>query len=120
GAVVAQLEAALPPCDGARERAPLVAEQLAFKQRVGNRRAVQRNVGGVGARTQFVQRLRDELLARAGFAADQHRRVGRRGVLDDLIDVAYVDYVDDNRAEGAVLAQLPPQHAHLARRRDTL
>src|SRR5213076_424485 len=64
-AVVRQLEAALTALDGAGEGALLVPEQLAFEQRVGNRRAVDRHVGEIRAGTQFVNRLRDELFARA-------------------------------------------------------
>ena len=42
-AAVRQLERALPPRDGARERALLVAEQLGFEQGVGNGGAVERH-----------------------------------------------------------------------------
>ena len=46
------------------KRAPLVAEQLALQQRVGNGRAVDRDERTLAARAVEVQRLRDQLLAR--------------------------------------------------------
>ena len=111
-----QLEAAGPAFHGAGERALLVTEQLAFEQRFGNRGAVDRDVGRVAARAQPVDRLRDQLLARAGLAADQHGRVGRRRLLDDVVDLPHLGAVADHRAEGALLAQLAAQHLDLAQR----
>ena len=119
-AVVGELETALAAFDGAGERAFLVTEQFALEQGVGNGGAVDRDVRRVGARAQLVERLGDELLAGAGLAADQHRRVGRRGVLDHLIDLAHLGALADHRAERAVFAELAPQHAHLAQRRVAL
>ena len=64
-AAIGELEAALPPLDGAGERALLVAEELALEQRLGNRRAVDRHERHGRARAQLVDRLRDQLLAGA-------------------------------------------------------
>ncbi|MNZ79670.1 hypothetical protein D3C78_982800 [compost metagenome] len=57
---------------GAGEGAAFMAEQLGFEQGFGNRRAVERNEGFVGARAEVVQAARDLFLAAAGLAADQH------------------------------------------------
>ena len=65
-------------CDGAGERALLVAEQLGLEQVLGDRRAVDRDERPVGARAERVQRAREQLLAGAALAFEQHRRVGRR------------------------------------------
>ena len=40
----------------------------------------------------------------------------RRRLLDHLVDLPHRRAVADHRAEAAVLAQLPPQHLHLAQR----
>ncbi|MNP02129.1 hypothetical protein D3C76_939720 [compost metagenome] len=48
-----------------------MAEQLGLEQRLGNRRAVERDERFVGTRAEVVQAAGDALLAAAGFAADQ-------------------------------------------------
>ena len=63
-----------------------------------------------------MDRLRDELLARARFAADQHRRVRRSRLLDDVVDLPHLEAVADHRPEGPLLAQLAAQHLDLAQR----
>ncbi len=66
-------------CAMAPVNAPfLVAEQLAFQQSGGNRRAVQLDEGPLAPAAQIVDRAGDQLLARAGLAQDQNRRIGRR------------------------------------------
>ena len=60
--------------------------------------------------------LRDELLARARLTPDQHRRGGRRRLLDDLIDLPHLRAAADHLAERAVLAELLAQHLDLAQR----
>ena len=61
----------------AGERAGLVAEQFAFQQFRRNRRGVERDERLVRARRFAVERARDQFLAGAGFAGDEH--VQRRG-----------------------------------------
>ena len=58
---------------GARERAAHVAEQLRFDQRLGQRRAVDAHERHLALRAPVVNRARDELLAGAGLARDEHR-----------------------------------------------
>src|SRR5258706_15449121 len=67
--------------DGAGERSLHVAEELAFQQRLGNRAAVDRDEGLVGARARAVDRAREELLAAAAFALDEDARVARGDAL---------------------------------------
>src|SRR5262249_40075463 len=59
---------------GIGEGTPLVAEQLAFEQCLGNGRAVEVDEGPAGARAVSVQQLGDEPLARSRLALDQDRR----------------------------------------------
>ena len=68
--------------DGAGERAARVAEQLGLDQVVGQRRAVQRAERAVAARAAAMNRPRDQLLAAAALAVDQHRERRRRRALD--------------------------------------
>ena len=74
-AAVGLLEAADALAIGARERALLVAEQLRFEQVFLQRGAV--DLDEVARRPQRVvmDRAGDQFLARAGFAADEHRRI---------------------------------------------
>ena len=66
----------------AGERALLVAEQLRLDQLLGNRRAVHLHEALAAAQAVAVDRARDELLADAALALDQHGRVGRRRPAD--------------------------------------
>ena len=66
----------------AGERALLVAEQLRFDQLLGNRGAVDLHEPLAAAEAVAVDRARDELLADAALAEQQHGRVGRRRALD--------------------------------------
>ena len=62
----------------AGERALLVAEELRLDQLLGNRRAVDLHEPLAAAQAVAMDRARDELLADAALALDQHGRVGRR------------------------------------------
>ena len=80
-AAVGQLELAQPARGRAREGAPLVAEELALEQRLGNRGAVDRDEGAVAPGRERVDRAREELLARAALALEQDGGVGRGDAL---------------------------------------
>ena len=73
-----------PTCARGRssKRSLLVPEQLRFHQLGGNRRAVQRNKRSGVPRAFFVERARDQFLARARFAANAHARLARRHLFD--------------------------------------
>ena len=97
--LVRQLEAADLLADGAGEGALLVAEQLALQQPRGDGRAVELDEGAALARAQLVQGAGDEFLARARFAADEHRGAGGGDGLDLL----------QNPAQGGALADDLPE-----------
>src|SRR5215204_1081343 len=111
-----QLEDPGAPIVRAGERAFLVAEDFALEQRLGNRRAVDRDERERGARTELVDRLGHELLAGTRLAPDQHRRARRGRLFDDAVNAADARAVADDPAEASLLAQLPPQLLHLAQR----
>jgi len=83
-AAVGQLEPPLPHGRRASECAALVAEQLAFDQRGGQRRAVDANELVSPATAAVVYGAREELLTGAGFAEQQHRGIKRRDLIDAL------------------------------------
>ncbi len=72
------LELADAAGDRAGEGALLVAEQLGFEQVLRDRGAVDRDEGGARAVRAPMHIARDHLLAGAGFAGDQDRRIARR------------------------------------------
>src|SRR5262245_22079977 len=74
GAALRRLEQATPGGDGARERSALVTEQLRLEQRLGDRRAIDDDERPLGARACVVDRARDQLLAGARLALDEHGR----------------------------------------------
>ena len=79
---VRELEAPDATLGRAGERALLVAEQLALEQRLRQRPAVHGDERLVAPRTEPMDRARDELLARAALALDEHRARHRRDLLD--------------------------------------
>ena len=81
-AAVRELELPLLGRERAREGAARVAEELALDQLLGNGRAVDLHEGAGGAEAQVVDVPRDELLARAVLAEDQHAPVGGSGLRD--------------------------------------
>ena len=88
GAAVALLEDALLDRVGARERALLVAEQRALDQVGGQRRAVDDHHALVRARARAVHVARDDLLAGAGLAEDQHGHVVGRDAIGERVERA--------------------------------
>src|SRR5690349_10123074 len=81
-AEVGLLEAAAALRIRARERTLLVTEQLGLEQLGRNRRRVQGDERFRLARAVFMQRARDELLAGAGLAGDQHGYARARQAAD--------------------------------------
>ena len=75
--------------DGAGEAAFLVAEQFPLDQRRGDGTAVDRDEGTGVARALLVQGTRDQLLAGAAFAHDQHRQRGGGHLLDLLVQLPH-------------------------------
>src|SRR5262249_34330227 len=96
-AAVRRLEQAAMRAVRAGERAFLVAEELGLEQVLRHRAAIDRDERLILARARPVDRAREQLLARAGLARDQHASVGagdhprllearldRRAARDDL------------------------------------
>ena len=81
-------------------------EELTFEQAGGHRRTIQRDEGVRPARTEVVNRARNEFLARAGLAAEEHGRLGGRHGLDRGEDAAQRRTVPHDRREAAVAAEL--------------
>ncbi len=87
-AAVGHLDLAAHASLGAGEGAALVAEELALDELPRQRRAVDRHEGPGLARRVDVDRAGEQVLAGAGRAAQQHRRVGLGGEGDALVDRA--------------------------------
>ena len=81
---IGQLEASDLPRERAGEGAFLAAEQLALDQGRGNRRAVHAHHRRRRRRARFVKVRGEELLAGAGLAEEQHRRVRGRHLLQSV------------------------------------
>ncbi len=91
-------------------KAPLrVAEQLGLGQRLGDGRGVERDEALVGARAVVVNRPRDQFLAGARLALDQHGAVHRRDQFERREDVLHRRALADDRVEAEAVAQLRPQ-----------
>src|SRR5689334_13444851 len=76
-----------PSADGMRPTlslTALVTEELALHELGGNRAAVDRHEWPFGARPRAVDHARHQLLARARFARDVHRRLAARDAQDEL------------------------------------
>ena len=91
----------------ARERALFVPEELAFEQRFGNRRAVDRDEPVALPRREIVQRAREQLLAGAGLAKNQKSGRCRRDLLDGATNLLHSGIArDDSRHHGRLLHRL--------------
>src|SRR5687767_8351508 len=88
-AAVGDLEPALLERMRAGERAPLVAEELAFEERLGQRRAVDGDEWTARPMAVLVNGARGQFLSRTGLPADQHRAVGGGELPDAAIDGAH-------------------------------
>ena len=111
-AAVRLLELADARRRGAGEGAALVAEQLALEELGRQRRAVHLHERPVAPRRALVDGARDQLLADAALAADQHGDVAVGDLLDDLRDAAHLLAVAPDRAV-LVVAELLTELAQL-------
>ncbi len=89
GAAVGQLELAELALLGVGEGAPLVTEELGFEQRPRNGRRRHRDERPPRAPAVMVDRARDQLLAGARLAAQQHGHVAGRDAPDRLVDLLH-------------------------------
>jgi len=84
GAGAAELEAAEFAVNGSGEGAPFVAKEFAFDEIGRKRGAVDFEKRSVTARAEFVNKTREMVLARAGFAGNEKRCGRRRDFLREL------------------------------------
>ena len=84
-------------------------EQLRFQQICWDRSRVYRNKCFVRARRRGVNRFRDQLFARAAFAADQHRRSRRRHLRHQVEERQHLFALADNIGKTRTLLQRPFQ-----------
>src|ERR1700691_1010033 len=85
---------------GAGEGAALMAEHLGLQQLVGNRRAIDRHESAPAPRRQGMDRPRDDFLAGAALARDQHGRIGGGNALDQGPQLDYARMLADEAAFG--------------------
>ena len=106
--VVGHLEAANLPRQRACIGAFFAAEQLTFHERRRNRRAVHAHHGTAVAAAQLVDLAREHLLAAAGLAEQQYRRIGRGDLLHLLLNAADSGTLaDDDARASSVLDGAP-------------
>ena len=108
-AAFGQLEAPLLSRVGAREGALLIPEELRLDEAVGQRRATHFDERFLRPQRVVVDRMRDELLARARFSADEHGRIGRRDLRDLLVHLPHRSARPDDVGEIVPIAELLPQ-----------
>ena len=115
-AAVRGLEPAIARGGGAGERALLVTEQLGLEDRLGDRGAVHRDHRALRASAVVVQCAREQLLAGAALAEEQHGRLARRGLHHDVHRPAPRQRRADDRAT-ALLGELGLEAAVLDEQR---
>ena len=91
---------------GAGERTPLVPEELALEQGLGERRAAHGDERMIATRRQTVDRSSDQLLPGAGLARDEHVHVGPRGERDETAHLGDGCALADDRATGEAFLRL--------------
>src|SRR5262249_41536585 len=99
------------------ERALLVAEELALEQVLRDRAAVDRHEGHVLARRTLMDRARDELLADAALALDEHRGLEVGDLRDGAEDLRHRGALREDGLELRLLLDLLLQRAVLAAKR---
>src|SRR6185295_13789857 len=95
GAAVRRLSLADLARHGSRERPALVAEELAFEERLGEGRAVDGHERLAGPRAPLVQGAGRQLLAGAALAAQQDGRVGGRRPAEEAVDLLHARALAD-------------------------
>ena len=119
-AAVGLLDASRLGADRAGERAALVAEQLRLEELIGQRRAVDRDERPVAAARAVVDEARDDFLAGARLAGEEHRRLGLRHARGLRQHVLPLPRMADDAAMAGARLELAGQRGDLrleARRR---
>ena len=110
-AAVGQFEHAAAGTGRAGERAFLVAEQLAFKERLGKSPTVDRDERSLGSSPFAVDRHRQPFFANTGFAEDEERRVARHDPADGLHEGLHCRAIGHEVAESRFRQRLAGQQA---------
>src|SRR5262245_46069500 len=95
-AAVGLLEVPDPLPVSAGKRALLVAEQLAFQKRIGDRSAVDRHEWLVRTLAVLIERPRDKLLPRSALAKNQHGYILNRHATNRLVHLLHHRRTPDN------------------------
>ncbi len=82
-----------------------MSEKLALEQRLAERRAVQPHEGRLRPRRRQVNRLGDELLARPALARDEHTRLARAHLRDEVQHRLHLRVARHDVAEGVAFAE---------------
>src|SRR5262249_43553473 len=114
GAAVGFAEEAAPGPGRAGEGAALVAEELALEERRRQRRAVEGDEGRLAPERHAVDRAREELLAGAALAEDEHARVRRRDASDERQELLHRRRLADDLGHAADALDLVAEAPHLA------
>jgi hypothetical protein len=112
-AAVGRLQQSPVRFDGAGEGALLVAEQLAFEERLGDGAAVYRHERLVAAHAVVVYRSGDHLFAGAAAAGDEYAGVGAGNFPDEGEDFLHRRSLAHYIVERELLFDLAPEMGHL-------
>src|SRR5581483_9064193 len=96
-AAAGPLETSLARADRAGERALLMAEKFAFEHALGERLAIDGDERPADAVAPVVHQARDQLLAGAALALDEHRGMAGRDAAHQLHQLAACDTFRDHR-----------------------
>ncbi len=97
-----------------RKRALGIAKQLRLQQRLRNRRAIHHHERLLSARTDLVNLLRHQILARTTLARHQHRRIAHRNHPRQLISALHQLRVP-NHPPQIISLRLQARQQHLSR-----
>ncbi|OPZ76724.1 MAG: hypothetical protein BWY77_01837 [bacterium ADurb.Bin431] len=86
-----------------------MAEKLALEQGLGQGAAVHGDEGLIGAAAALMNRPRHQFLAGAALPADDHRRIGRSHLFNQLVDFLHCSALADHVLEGETLLELHAQ-----------
>ena len=105
-APVREFKLALTPCGGTGERASFVTEHFALDQLGRQCGGIDRDKGPRGSPALFVDGPRDEFLARAALAGDEHSCIGAGHLVDQIADFLHGPTAANQQAESGSLPNL--------------
>src|SRR5574341_1066120 len=120
GPPVGQLKTAHPPVGGAGKCPLLVTQDLAFKQRLRNGGAVDRDKGGLLAGREFVDRSGRQLLPGPALSPNKDRRRTGGCQLHQPIELLHAGCIPDQPSEPTQVADLMAEKFDLLQDRSSL